>query len=149
MARAFTIRGEKALMAKVQRMSRQGSARVARPAVRAGARPMVKAARALVAKQTRTLFRSIGMVAVTGRAGPYVVIGPRTGMAREVVRPGFGAQTAVPTKYAHLVEYGTARGAVAQPFMRPAFDQTHQESMTIIQKRMWQEIAKLVKKGLR
>ena len=48
-----------------------------------------------------------------------------------------------PTKnffYGIFQEYGTSRHG-AQPFMRPAFDSTHQTSLSILSQRLWQAVS--------
>lgn len=48
--------------------------------------------------------------------------------------------------YAHLVEYGTARGVTAQPFMRPAFDSKSGAAVSVIVKELKKGIKRTVRR---
>lgn len=124
-------------------------------ALRRAGRQVVSLARSLVPVASGTLKKSLGLVLRSPRRGrrgdPYVVLGPRKGFSREVVRDG-RTRKANPANYAHLVEFGhhivvggtlydksrgrwqrrsrrsgrTGRGKSVQffparPFLRPAF----------------------------
>lgn len=123
-------------------------------ALRRAGRQVVSLARRLAPVASGTLKKSLGLVLRSPRRGrrgdPYVVLGPRKGFSREVVRDG-RTRKANPANYAHLVEFGhhvavggtlfnegqgrrqrrsrtgrTGRGTavqfvLARPFLRPAF----------------------------
>lgn len=95
------IRGERALIRKLDRMAKQSQRnKIARPAVRKAAAEVRKAAKRLAPVETGELKRSITTKVETIRNGPvYAVIGPEN---RKNAQTGRN-----PANYAHLVENGT------------------------------------------
>lgn len=121
----IAIIGEDALLAAFAHLAKDATRRkIMRPAIGEAASAVAKAARARVPVETGLLKKSIGTSVKTTKKGNVVgVIGPRRGFKQQVNRPSRIVQntTADPTKYAHLVEFGTAHSA-PQAFLRPAMD---------------------------
>jgi HK97 gp10 family phage protein len=122
------------------------SGKVVRGILNKAAKPIIDEAKSRVSKQDGDLQKSIGSIAGRGRGkGEQIYVGPRRGGRFK----GYAG---------HLVEYGTAPhlikakaaggqlhlrgnvfatevqhpGAVAKPFMRPAFDSKKEEAINII-----------------
>lgn len=138
------ILGEEALIAAINQLAKDSTRRkIMRPAIREAASKISKAAKSKVPVETGLLKKSIGVKVVTYKSGTiYAAIGPRSGFKRKVQRtmPSTGKKREVlsnPTKYAHLVEFGTSRFA-KKPFMRPAMDSVN--SMAIIRRRAAKEL---------
>jgi hypothetical protein len=101
-------------------------------AVAKASQPMVRAAKgfAQASVDTGALRRSLGSVVRKYKKGAtaVAVVGARRGYYRDGVKLAKKADrrgSAMPAKYAHLVEFGhvAANGKIVagQPFMRPAF----------------------------
>jgi len=134
--------GEKELMRRLNSLGSQGKRnKIVRPAINEAASKINKKAKALVIEETGLLRKSIGVKRATKRGVVFAVVGPRHGFKREVERTlPSGDRASVlanPTKYAHLVEFGT-RHSPPHPFLRPAHDGTPSES--IIRRRMTKEL---------
>ena len=170
-----TIRfdGGKELDSALRRLDVRVQERVLKKAVRASAQPVVKVARALVPTRFGFLRRALGVRVKRYRSGVVTaVIGARhlSAKTHEKVQEKAGNYTlassrAVPALYAHLVEHGTKPhaqrgvvlpagirlnatmhpGAKAQPFLRPAFDQTWRKAQAIMGRILWAEIRKATK----
>jgi HK97 gp10 family phage protein len=161
-----TIVGEKALIKRLESFAKDSSRnRVARPAVREASGEIRKKMKALAPVDFGLLKKSIKNVMRTGKVGPYAVIGPAHGF-KQVVRMDGRNVASDPTKYAHLVEFGTQAhiirpenakaltidanlasnavhpGSRPRPFMRPAYDSV--PAFEIMRKRMAQELPKEV-----
>ncbi len=96
---------------------------IMRVAVGKGLIPINRAAKVLCPKETGTLRRSIGKKVVAYKS--FVVwggVGPRKGMQYWTVDPDAKSGFRKPTKYAHLIEFGS-RHAGAKSFLRPALDE--------------------------
>ena len=138
-ATGFTIVGEKALQKRLDRLSKKGTRnRIARPAIREASAEIRKRAKAKAPKDSGQLKRSIKNTVRTGRVGVYAVVGPAHGFKIE-----HEGKPRDPTKYAHLVEFGTSHSA-PRPFLRSAYDGT--PSMEIIRRRMGEELDKQAKR---
>ncbi len=140
------------------------SDKIARGAMRIG---ITKAARIMAAKArslapvgaTGLLKKSIRQKVVTKAKKQSVsgFIGPSNKVSGQVDRFGNGnIETVRPVKYAHLVEFGTGSrgvygqkgktvtpGNAPQPFMRPAFEATKNEALTIYKKEVAEGIPKV------
>lgn len=104
-------------------------------ALREGMKPVLKSARSNAgrSKGSKLLQKSIGLTVRKGRRGITARVGARTGFKKslgmKIARKTKGKRVKGqlyeafqdPTKYAHLVEYGTSHSA-AKPFIRPAID---------------------------
>lgn len=112
---------EKALRRLPDDLKRSGETAV----LRAGAKPINKAAKAKVPSESGLLKKSIGINVKKVRGVRTARVGPRTGRGAVVTRNGRQVFSN-PTKYSHLVEYGTSHSA-AQPFIRPAVESTKGE----------------------
>jgi HK97 gp10 family phage protein len=102
-----------ALPAELQRQSESS-------ALREGMKPVLKTARALAPRDSGLLKKAIGLTVRKGKNGITSRVGARTGFRQQVARKG-KTVTADPSKYSHLVEYGTSHSA-AKPFIRPAVE---------------------------
>lgn len=125
------LTGFKELSRKLETLGRKRGKVVVRKAVNKAATPMVKAARRLApVGETGNLKRGLTKAVRSYKAGALIVafIGNKRGQG--------GAA------HAHLVEFGTVEryhksgksvGAMpAKPFMRPAFDQTKDQQLSIL-----------------
>lgn len=131
------------LQKQFDRLERGIRLRVGKKAVRAGAKPILDDMKARAPRQTGALKRSIKQRVRGYRRDGIVVsiIGVASGI--KVPDPKAKGGYRIPSKYAHLVEYGTAvrevkkaavmtdgsvvfgkrvRGVTARPFIRPSFD---------------------------
>jgi len=90
--------------------------------LRAGAKPILGAARSKVAKASGLLKKSLGVNVKKMKGDTTARVGPRKGRGGKVKR-GNREVFQNPTKYSHLVEYGTSHSA-AKPFIRPAVEST-------------------------
>jgi HK97 gp10 family phage protein len=102
--------------------------------LRAGAKPINKLARAKAPKQSGLLKKSIGINVKKVRGVTSARVGARKGWRVEVGEKEITVGKIIrkrkkvkvykdPTKYSHLVEYGTSHSA-AKPFIRPAVEQS-------------------------
>lgn len=179
--------GHRQLMHALRQFKPSVRRRIMRPAMRKAARIIVRDAKALAPKETGLLKRSIGMrMRVSGKTGNIlVVIGPRHGFGAKVTRDPkgklvslhtrkrqsqyAGAETVYrnPTKYAHLVEFGSAPhvqagklkrlgdrmvarvrhpGAPAKPFLRPALQRNKGRAMNTIRAEAWRQLQRYAEK---
>jgi HK97 gp10 family phage protein len=143
----FRVTGLQPVLRALAALPNAVANRVLRKALEKVSRPVLDDARAGAAKDTGALRRSMGRKAKTYRrtGTSVVVVGPRTKWQKvrkrgqEGVKKlagwarGFSDSPAVPTQYAHLVEFGAAPhqqsqlrirhpGARPKPFLRPAWD---------------------------
>jgi len=102
-------------------MKRSGETAV----LRAGAKPILKSAKGRVAIESGLLKKSLGTNVKKVRGQTTARIGARKGRGKEVERDGVTVFSD-PTKYSHLVEYGTSHSS-AKPFMRPAAESAGNE----------------------
>ena len=127
MARAGTIKvqlqGLQQLINHLNTLKRALRSKILRKAVGKAVQPIMKDAKARVPVRHGLLKKAMGFRVRTLRKNGVVVgiVGPRTGFRTQVGvdrngKPIYGN----PTRYAHLVEYGTVRAA-AKPFLRPAW----------------------------
>ena len=132
MKSGYEIRGLKELQKTLAMLPKGVATRAYRAALSAGARIIAKAAKSKVKKgKTGLLKKSIGMkyIRPRGNRAPVSIIGPRRGFKGEpkvVTDRKTGQQKTItpdPARYGHLVEKGT-RHSAAQPFLRPALDQS-------------------------
>lgn len=107
------------------------------------ARPTVNAAKAFVPKREKKLERSIGVITSRSRTYPSVYAGPRVKGSHE----GF---------HGHLVEFGTgprvrkdgsyAGQMPAQPYMRPAYEQTKGQAVSLASNLVSRQMQKTIDK---
>lgn len=104
---------------------------------RKAAKPLIKAAKGKVkvnSDDSGTLRKSIGgRPDRYNKSEPVLIVGPRV------------ARTKHKAWYAHFIEFGTQRKE-ARPFMRPAYDTTHNEVTELIAKELSGVIVKYFKK---
>lgn len=108
----MSLTGDTELIAKLNGLGPKVYRKVIKSASRKAFAPVVKTAKEKAPKETGLLKKSIGVKQKAyPRAGRLVtIVGPRTGFAQEVsVDTPFGPKKVKrdPSKYAHLVEYGT------------------------------------------
>jgi HK97 gp10 family phage protein len=108
--------------------------------LRAGGKPILKQEKALVPVADGLLKKSLGIMLIGKRGGPKTTakIGVRKGYKGRSL--GFKTTTKGrnkgktterfqdPSKYGHLVEFGTSHSA-AQPFIRPAIDAAQNQTV--------------------
>lgn len=134
------LKGFRELTAKLDQLKRSVRNRILRKAVTAAAGIVVNAAKAACPVETGQLRKSIGKRIKTYRRTGVVVgiVGPRTGFKNATTGRN-------PTKYSHLVEFGSATSA-AKPFLRPAFDGNQsaclQKMAEVIEQELEQEARK-------
>lgn len=144
----FTVRGADELSRRLRDLGPKLNERYVKRIMRSAGQEVVRAAKANVTAIDSGLLReSLGLVVrVNRRTGRVlVVVGPRGDAQFTMVDSRTGKLVKRPTKYAHLVEFGTQPhqiirrgiskrtgrpwvqviqhpGTPARPFMRPAFD---------------------------
>jgi len=136
---SLKLTGFKELEAALLKLPAEIAKTVEADVLREGMKPVLKASRAISAgiSDTGLLAKSIGLTVRRVRRkmqyqNRYTArVGARTGFRKEVERTSTFTdkngntvtrtrkEVADPTKYAHLVEYGTSHSA-AKPFIRPA-----------------------------
>lgn len=133
----FTIKskveGAEGVLKALDGVEKKLRKKLIRKAVAAAGKVILSRAKQLVFTKSKTLKKSLGRkVKVYSSGVAVVVVGPRVGFKKEVVRDG-RTVLANPVKYAHLVELGTRPhryktragrhpGATAKPFLRPAVE---------------------------
>lgn len=147
------VDGVDALRRAIDDFSKSSQARISRPAIREASTPVIRAVRQNAPKKrdprTGQLRKSITRRLKTYRGTGVVVaiVGPR----RKFYTTDKYGRKVNPTNYAHLVEFGTAAhrvgnrshaGSKAKPFMRPGWESSKQQAMSIMRRRMWIEIEK-------
>ena len=116
------LTGMRELARAIDKLPKELQRRAESSAIRGGCKPILKAAKGNVAKDTGLLKKSLGNTVRTVRGKTTGRVGPRRGFKKTVTRNGKSV-VSDPTKYAHLVEYGTSHSA-AKPFIRPAIEST-------------------------
>lgn len=147
------VDGAADVMRAFAELSTGAQRRVARPAVREASTPVLRAIRknAPRKKDPRTgqLRKSITRRLKTYKHSGAVIaiIGPR----RKFITQDKYGRKVNPTKYAHLVEFGTAAhrvgnrmhpGAKPKPFMRPGWESSSATAMATMHRRLRIEIEK-------
>lgn len=105
-------------------------------AIRAGANVIRDEARKRVAKRTRNLEKSIKTIKRKAERNQI----------KFTVTPAKGRSEKYDGWYAHFIEFGTVNQP-AQPFMRPAFEQSNNESLNAAKKYIADRIPKEVEKA--
>lgn len=122
LGKLFEVRGDKEVSAALLAIPVEMRLRAVPAALRFAGKVIVEKASRMAPVATGLLRDSIGLlIRGKGTRPRYAAIGPRTGFGKNVVREG--SPTVVysdPSKYGHLVEFGTAQNVPAQPFLRPA-----------------------------
>ena len=133
---AYKIKGQidglGAVLAKLKQLPKKVAAKAIKAGVSQAGKLLLWAAKSRAPRQTGLLRRSLGRkVKVFRNTGKVVaIVGPRVGFREEVVRDG-KTMISNPTRYAHLVELGTAR-TQRKPFLKPAFKQQREAMMKAI-----------------
>lgn len=167
------VKGLKRLLHNLKELPKRVARKVLRDALFKATDPVYKDMRAgaKTGQDTGALYKSIGRRAKTyAKSGSaVVVVGPRTKQKKirkggKVVgvklagwARGLKGLPAVPTKYAHLVEFGTARhaqprlgiihpGSRPRAFVRPAWDKNKKRMEAIAKKLLWDGIQREAKK---
>lgn len=147
---SFHLQGAKELERKLKKLGDKVHRKVSRQAITAAATPVVKAAKtnANDSKESGLLKRSLGKKVFTNKKSATVValVG-----ARKDVTGEHEGQIRKPSRYAHLVEKGhiDANGnhVGAQPFLRPALDQTGEQAMAVMRAKLASGIEREAKKA--
>lgn len=117
--------------------------RVLRKAFRAYGKQIIKPAKAAAPRRSGTLKKSIGQKVATYKSGAVVlVVGPRRGVVGE-----YEGKKVVPSRTAHLVEFGTKRSR-ATPFMQRAAVAARSEGVRQFTTKVREELPKEVKKAV-
>jgi HK97 gp10 family phage protein len=127
-ASGIRITGDKALLRKFKKLSSTVQRRVVRRPLTAALTPINKAAKREAPKDTKALSKSIGKRVKVYRGGVFGAVGPRTD-ERYTVTDDRGRRR-VPSRYAHLVEFGT-RNRAPNAFLRRAFDENKSRALRI------------------
>ena len=162
----FKMDGFKQLERSLSKLPKELSSGVERTALRTAAKPIEKKAKASAptgtGKHSGLLKKSIGITVKKQKKGRNsgnlsARIGIRTGfkvsLGMRIARVTKGKRVIGqayeafkdPTKYAHLVEFGTSREA-AKPFMRPAAEGSRGEVASLLAKGYDKGLARIVKK---
>lgn len=126
----FQLTGMERILANLDKLGKDGARKAMRKSLMTCADHIVEAAKmkALPAKSgviRGTLRKSIDKKVIQGDKFMRVIIGPRRGIKIRIGTHHKGKNKGkpifkIPTRYAHLVEFGTSHSA-AKPFMRPAW----------------------------
>lgn len=171
----INIFGDVQVIKNLEMLKTKGKRRVVRKAIGQGVKLVAQIARAKAPKDSGLLKQSIksavtkmvsGKVyvdpkvyAVKGEktGGEYKIIklrGKKKGLTKEDIKAqvfkavGEDGKYQRPSKYAHLLEFGT-KHAKARPFMRPALDESRRVVLGIIEQTAKTELVKLEAGGWR
>lgn len=130
--------------AEIEALLKQLPDKVARKVVgqslRRGGTSLVKRAKANLESNQSVdsglLKSKIGVRQSKGKAAVGILKGSQT-----VTRKGRKPERATPTRYAHLIEFGT-KNIPAKPFLRPALDEGGSEAIKIIGEAMGKGVMK-------
>lgn len=132
------VLGDKQLIKNLEMLPERMKKRVMKPAMRKGAAVIAKRAKKKVKSRSGLLKRSIKAKAT------------KNGNGRTYVDPSvsgeYRGKRVVPTKYAHLVEFGTSTSA-AHPFLRPALEEGKREAFDAVTAEAQRQFGKLAKQG--
>lgn len=142
---SLSLDGEKKLRRKLERLPAKVQTVIERKGLRAASSPMVKEMKRRVPVDEKVLKRSIGRRFRTRRGVPMVIIGPRRNRRTVITTEDGATVVRWPTKYAHLIEFGT-RHSPAQPFMRPAFEATKSQAIKLLADKIREEIESQARK---
>jgi HK97 gp10 family phage protein len=120
----YKIHGINEIRKSLEKLPADLQKRAYRSALSSGARVIAKNAKRKLGKgESGLLKKSIGIkyLPATSRSQAMGIVGPRRGMGGT-----WKGQKRNPTRYGHLVEKGT-RHSAAQPFLRPALDESANE----------------------
>lgn len=147
------VKGLKELDRALQRMQADMAGGILVDALEDGAKVIVDEAKRLVPVRTGKLRDAIktgnvktGVGAARETSGRFIA-GSRT-LSEASIDIGVdytfkgGA-----VRYGHLVEFGTKRGARANPFMRPAFESRKNQAIAVFKDRLWQRIQAVARRG--
>lgn len=137
-ARETQVKGLKELNKILEQLPIKLQKRAVRKALRAGSRPIIQKARSLAPVDTGALKKSI--IYAQRRDPTRGAIGfLKSSVAGKGKQNTGSEKKRVPSKYAHLVEFGTSR-APAQPFMRPALDSAGNDAIKKITEVLIKEV---------
>ena len=143
MARRAHVIGDKELIKRLDALGSESQTRkMARPAISEAATKINKRMKAYSPQDSGLLKKAIGIKRMTHRGVVIAIIGVRHGYKTNVFRStpwGTALRPADPTKYAHLIEFGTAH-TPPQSFMRRSYSK--QEAQSTIERRLRSEIRK-------
>lgn len=146
---SIKLSGMRELQTALEKLPKELRRTAESAALRGGMEPVRKAAKGNLAKSKDTglLQSALGLTVRKTRKGQLTArVGARSGFKKSVTRKGRKKpEMADPTKYAHLVEYGTSR-APAQPFIRPALDSSQDQITDGLAKGYAKGLASVVKR---
>jgi HK97 gp10 family phage protein len=138
-SRGVTVRidGLKELEAALKELPTANAKAVLRRTLKEAGEPVARAARGMVPRDQGHLAESIDVSPkLSGRQSK---IHKKDAPVEMFVGPG-------PNPAGHLQEFGTGPGHVAQPFMRPAWDQNKAKVLDTIANMTWVEIERTAKR---
>lgn len=115
------ILGDKNLIANIESLRDNARRQVIRSAMAAGAHVIRKKAREKVVIRTGLMKKAI-KVRVTRGDNARIFVDPRVVVETDKVDKNGKTKKIRPSKYAHLVEFGTSK-ATPHPFLRPALEE--------------------------
>lgn len=142
MAKSFVdinMLGDKQLVKDLAKFDQKNQRRIARAALKKGAAPTLDLARQLVPVDRGKLKAALAIKPARGkrnRIGVEINTGTREQLEIEPDDKFY---------YPSVVEYGS-RNMPAKPFMRPAFDRTKDEALTIVGDEMGKNIVRTLKR---
>jgi HK97 gp10 family phage protein len=126
----LTAEGLPALKELLKKLPESVEEKVTLNALRISARPFIKSAKAKVPVKSGLLKRSLNIRSVGGKGNKSVYAGVSykriKALRMEEARNSKTKSKKTYAPHAHLIEYGTSKMA-AQPFIRPAWDETQEE----------------------
>jgi HK97 gp10 family phage protein len=159
----YKMSGGRELQRALAKFSPGRQRAIARRALASASTLTLRAAKQRAPVETGLLRKSLGKKTKTypNKGTVVVAIGPRTGF-RRLVRVKGKLVRRNPTKYAHLVEFGSRPhtvgkgsslrkrrqrgvmhpGVAARPFLRPALDTTAQAAIAAFQSHAWDLISR-------
>jgi HK97 gp10 family phage protein len=137
------IEGLEDLIKNLHTLPERTARKVVRSAVNTALTPSLRAAREHAPEESGTLKLSLAKKVKTYTDNNVIVgiIGPDKGVSSE-----FKGEKRVPWRYAHLVESGHIDEAgnfvPGKPFMRPAYDETESQMVSIMEDKVGKGIEK-------
>lgn len=133
----FTVKveGLKELENALRDLPKANAKAVLRRTMKEAGEPVARAARGMAPKEIGYLAESIDVS--TKLSGRQSRLHKKESPVEMFIGPG-------PDPAAHLQEFGSGPGHVAQPFMRPAWDQNKEKVLDTIANLTWVEIEKTV-----
>ena len=132
------IIGDKQLLANLNALAPKVKKRIMKPAMRKGGQVIAKRAKLKVKKRSGLLRKSIKAKSTKNGNG-RIFVDPK-------VEGEYKGKKVKPSKYAHLVEFGT-RTAKAHPFLRPALNEGKDDAFKAVTAEAQKQFGKLASQG--